>query len=161
MKKARIPLLFLVILAAIFLTACDGTYALGDTAPEPPEIVFTDGMPIHVTLATDELLSGFADYLDLSTLEEGDIRLLFASNMRLMNFRVIEVGYDDGFYVSREVIVQKELFPDRPIVAMWIEPETAAYRGISFVCEDFETRYFILEFNREEAGGEPFTLREF
>jgi len=108
-------------------------------------------MPLHVTLATDELLSGFGEYLDLSVLEEGDLRLVFLSNLRLMNFRVIEVGYDDGFYVSREVIMQKELLPDRPIVAMWAEN-----RGISFMDEDYETRYFTLGYEDD-----VFLLREF
>ena len=115
--KYRSLVFFLIVLAVLSLAACSGTYAL---------------------------LSGFGAYLDLSMLEEGDLRLVFLSNVRLMNFAVIEIGYDDGFYTAREVIIQKELLPDRPIVAAWTEQERP-YRGITFMCEDFETRYFILE----------------
>jgi len=156
--KQRILLFFLIVFAVLLLAACAGTFAIesGSATAPPLEMVFAEGMPLYVTLATDDSLSGFGDYLDLSTLEEGDLRVLFASNMRLMNFRVIEVGYDDGFYLSSEVIVQKELLPDRPIVASWPTQGDMSLRGVSFVGEDYETRYFVLE-----TAGDGFLLIEF
>ena len=161
MKRLYLPLLFLAGLfflagAGYAILSAPGTYALRIPEASPPE-----GAQIGVRAATDELLSGFGDYLDLRALEEGELRLVFASNMRLMNFRVITVGYDNGFYESGEVIVRKELLPNRPIVVSWPEQGDMPHRGISFVDENHETRHFTLEINREEAMGEPFSLREF
>ena len=142
---------FLLASAAYAMLSISGTYALRVPAAPPPE-----GGQVSARLATGELLTGYRDYLDLSSLEEGDLRVAFTSNMRFMSFRVVTLGYDDGIYVSGEVIVQKELFPGRPIVVTWPEQGDVPHRGISFVDENDETRYFVLE-----TAGDGFLLVEF
>jgi len=144
---------FLLASAAYAMLSISGTYALRVPAAPPPP---PEGGQVSARLATDELLNGYRDYLDLSWVEEGDLRVAFTSNMRFMNFRVVTLGYDDGLYVSGEVIVQKELFPGRPIVVTWPEQGDVPHRGISFVDENDETRYFVLE-----TAGDGFLLVEF
>ena len=158
MKKRGALLFWLIVFAMLLLTACGTTYALEiEDAPKPPELVFADGMPLYLTRATEELLNGFAEHLDLSFLADGDLRIVFVSNRPIYNFSFLEVRYDNGFCVENVLFAQKELLPHRPVVATWTGQGDTSHRAVSFVCENGETRYFVLEV--DHAG--MFSLREF
>ena len=156
MKQRSVALFLMIVLVMLLLIGCGTTYALerGDS----PEMTFAEGVPIYVTLATDEFLNGFAEYLDLSFLEDGELQLVFASNGSVHNFSFLEIRCDDdGIRVENILFAQKELFPHRPIVATWTEQGNVPQRGVSFAAEDGETRYFALEMDHEGT----FSLQEF
>jgi len=170
MKKIRVFLLFQVVLAVLLLVGCD-ELPLGDTdlplegaarASAEATSVEADGIRVSAWLATEELLRGYDEYLDLTWFEEGDQRVAFTANVLVHDFSILELGYEDGeFYAGRPLIVQKELLPNRPLVVTWAEQEGTPNRGISFADEAGETRYFILEINQGGAGNVLLSLREF
>ena len=180
MKKVRVSLLFLVALTVIFLTGCIEDLPFLDGAAVPVEdaaeveaaalemaalvsyIIEADGIQISIRPATDALLSGYAEYLDLSEFIDGDLRIAFTANVMVRNFSILELGYEDGeFYAERALIAQKQLLPDRPLIVTWPEQGDVPHRGISFVDEDGETRYFTLRINYGEVGADMFVLLEF
>ena len=163
MKKVRVSLLFLVAFTMLSLTGCDELPFESAADGSVLELaamsyVEVDGIQISIRIATDEYLAGYDEYLDLSWFEDGDLRLAFTANVMVRNFGAIELGYDDGFYESRALIVQKELFPDRPLVLTWPESGDVP-RGISFIDEDDEPRFFAL--HHDEAGSGRFSFVAF
>ena len=147
----------LFFLAGLVLLAAAGYAALSIMSDASD--AETGGVPVRISLATDAFLRGYGEYLDLSWFEEGDQRIAFSSNMLVRNFSILALGYDDGFYVERVLLEQKELLPDRPIVISWTEQAATPQRGISFLGEDGETRNFVFGISQEE--GEAFFLLEF
>ena len=179
MKKVRASLLFLVTLSMIFLTGCIEDLPFLDGAAVPVEdvaeveaaalevapvsyIIEADGIQISIRLATDALLSSYDEYLDLSEFLDGSYQIAFTSNVMVRNFSVLELGYEDGeLYADRALIAQKQLLPDRPLVVTWPEQGPVPHKGISFVDEDGETRYFTLRIDYGEVGADMFVLLEF
>jgi len=176
--RYRIPLLFLIVLAVIALSGCDelsldgvalplggSTTAEASASPAKPLATLelpSDGGRISIYSATDELLAGYDEYLDLSWVEEGQMRLAFTSSVLVRNFSIIELSYEDSeLYPGRAIIAQKELLPSRPLIVSWLEQGAVSNRGISFVDEGGVTRYFVLETDHEEAHGKSIALREF
>jgi len=113
----------LVVLAVLLLAGCD-EYALSSAAPPPAGvalelapasyIIEADELQISIRLATDELLSGYAEYLDLSEFVDGDLRIMFTSNMLVRGFSILALGYEDGEpYEERVLIAQKAILRDR------------------------------------------------
>jgi len=158
MKQRGVPLFLIIVLVVLLLAGCGTTYALeSEAVSEPPELVFVDGLPLYVTPATDEFLNGFAEYLDLTFLEDGELRLVFVSDGTVHNFSLVEIRYDDdGIRVENILFAQKELFPHRPVVATWTEQGDTPHRAVSFT-KDGETRYFALEMDHQGV----FSLGEF
>ena len=151
MRQKGVALFLMITLAILLLAGCGTTYALENpSVPEPPEMIFTDGLPIYVTPATDEFLSGFAEHLDLSFLEDGELRLAFVSNGAVRGFHFLEISCgDDGIRIENILFAQKELSPDKPIVVSWAEQGDVPHRGVSFADEDGAVRYFALEMDHE------------
>jgi len=136
---------------------------------ETGEVLIDGRVEWSVVLVTDEFLSEFETYAEPLDNERGEARIAILPNTTMREFQWIEVGttmsedvFGVQFYQQNVLDAVGDLPSGVPFVARHWELGTFAHRGISFVDESGERRYFTISFNQapDERPG-SFIIREF
>ena len=171
----KIKKFFLLIPILIFLVGCEYSPAelnskiVFDVNIETDEVSVDDKIAWSVVFVTDEFLSEYEFYVEPISNERGEHRIAILPYITMREFQWIEVGNiitDDvvgiQHYKKSALDSVGDLSPGVPFVARHWELGTFAHRGISFLDEHGERRYFAISFNQapdERAGN--FIIIEF
>ena len=128
----------------------------------------TDGetvsQPVHITLATDDLLDEYDTYHEFVSYEEG-FWFLVRTDTAVQDFSCFSVDHDverDTISLSvGEVLISLDaLTPEKPFAIKMMTPEVLPLNGISFRDEDGVERFFAIQMSGE-SGDQPYFLQEF
>ena len=173
MEQAK-TLLFSMVTFAMLFVGCTNSSTPGSDIPEsqsptvaeteqisgPPESTtsVTEKVFVSVDYATDELLSKY-DFLDkfVEFEDEGYQKIIFTTNIKVKDFRFIEVGYEEKdmnvtFFENKVLYSMEELSPEKPFVVTWMEWGSIPHRGISYVDETNNTRYFYIAMSGKDGS---------
>lgn len=151
MKPAKL-LLFLLLSLAMLFAAC-GNSPTPD--PLPPE---ADKVLVSVDYVTDELLNQYDSFLEFVEFEDENYqKIVFTTNVPAKDFKFIEIDFseEDGdiVFFEKEVLYSlDELTAEKPFLVDWIPWGAIPHRGISFVDEKGDTRYFSIIMSGEDGS---------
>jgi len=120
------------------------------------------GIVIGVGSATEERLSNYDSYVRFADpIGTGFSEIIIVPHAPLRDFWWFELGTNWGepfyFYIEEVLSAPGDITPARPFVVNWGHMGTAAYRGISFLDEYGERRYFVINDSQadfeESLGG--------
>jgi hypothetical protein len=76
-------------------------------------------------------------------LEPNGIRFVFTTESAVSDFRLLQIGWDEGYHIIDELLHLDELAPDLPLVVRWTILGCAlAGNGFSFTNQNGITKYF-------------------
>jgi len=106
----------------------------------------------------DEHLDFYHDYIEfVDPVRESACNILIVPAEPLRDFMWIELEHNDGIYIKSNLFAAENIMPDRPFVVNWGRLGSMPHRGISFLDDSGERRYFMIIDNmasfEENPGG--------
>ena len=107
---------------------------------------------VRIQLANDEIWERTPSHVlfDLSrinyyhkhTVFEDGVRFVFSTEIVVRDFSLLQLGWDNGYYILYTLYTLPELTPDTPFVVQWsFLGGIATSTGFSFTCADGITQY--------------------
>jgi hypothetical protein len=113
--------------------------------------------PLSVEIVSDDIISAYEAFIEFVEFDDiGHQRIIFTTATPITEFRFIAITmvYDDDytFYLKeqKELYIIDTLFPCTPFVVTWMEWGTMPHRGISFIDNKKQKRYFSINANNAE-----------
>lgn len=159
-KYAVIILAMLIALTGCANTSAGGESSLSSSAiAEPPSKEDISGViaaaELSIADATDELLSGYASYDEISVETEYARRAVITTNVPAKEFKLFHVAVnEDGYYFENGIIYSTDaLLPEKPfVVSAEYQPGVAPNKAVSFLDENGITKYFLIGESGEDGS---------
>ena len=153
-----------LLILAMALFACKKNVPENRVAqtPQSENITKSIAQPIIVSINNAAVLSQYSNHKDFIDNDQGGaIKLVFTTNTTIQDFWFIEIGHnEEPFYLTLENVLYKDtLSSEIPIAITMTELSRIPQRGISYIDENDNRRFFYISEDGAENG--VFNLSEF
>lgn len=149
MKKVQ-ALLLLLVAFTLLLAGCANLTKPEDEPKEKAQV--------SVAYATAELLDEYDAYSEFIEYEdEYTQKVIFTTNTAVDDFNYIEISFKEKgdeivFFESEVLYSLTELIPEQPFILSWMEAGTIPQRGITYLDENKEKKYFYLTISGKDGS---------